>query len=276
VTGGPDIPQSAWPSVSANGRYVAFDSRASNVVADDTNNDIDVFVRDMQTGVTERVSVTGAGDQAGDAFDATISADGKIVAFTSAAWNLTPNGQRQVFVRDLAQHTTALVSVSSAGDVGNGGSYDPSLSADGRYVMFHSDASNLVGVDGDGNGQQDVFRRDLQTGVTIRVGSNSDDAELDGADDMISGTGRYVVFTSRDALVGDDTNNVTDVYVYDCDLGTTRRASVSTSGVQSNGGHTLSSSISSSGRFVAFVSDATNLAPGGNGNDAVFVRDLGT
>ena len=273
VTGGADIPQSAWPSVSADGRYVAFDSRADDVVAGDTNADIDVFVRDMRTGVTTRVSITNAGQQSAGAFDAAISADGRHVAFTSDAANLSPNGQRQAFVRDLVAGTTTMVSLSSSALVGDAGSYDPSLSADGRYVMFHSDATNLAA--GDTNGAQDVFRRDLQTGVTIRVGTVSDDGQLDGADRMISSSGRYVVFTSNAALVADDTNGVTDVYVYDCDLGVTTRVSISTAGAQSNGAHTLSSSISSSGRYVAFVASATNLVAGDtNGADDVFVRDL--
>jgi Tol biopolymer transport system component len=203
-----------------------------------------------------------------------VSADGRYVGFSSDAANLSHYVPRQVFVLDLVNATTTLLSESSAGTVGNGGSYDPSFSSDGRYVTFHSDASNLVS--GDVNGLQDVFRRDLATGTTIRVGTASDDGELDGADDMISADGRYVVFTSKSALVPDDTNGSTDAYVFDCDTGVVARVSVATDGTQSNGTYVAATSISSSGRYAVFVARASNLVAGDtNGADDVFVRDLG-
>ena len=150
------------PSVSADGRYVAFESAASNLVAGDTNGYIDVFVRDRKLHRTYLVSVSSAGVQGNDAsFDPSISADGRYVAFESDASNLVAgdtNGYPDVFVRDRKLHRTYLVSVDSAGVQGNNDSYDPVISADGRYVAFTSAASNLV--TGDSNGFEDVFVRD--------------------------------------------------------------------------------------------------------------------
>src|SRR5262249_35604831 len=144
---------------SADGRYVAFDCDATNLVSGDTNGEGDIFVRDRQTGVTERVSVSSTGEQQqGNHIYGTpsISSDGRYVAFVSSATNLVPgdtNGKSDVFVRDRQMGTTERVSVSSTGDQGNDDSsgaaasandFAPSISADGRYVAFVSLASNLV------------------------------------------------------------------------------------------------------------------------------------
>jgi Tol biopolymer transport system component len=149
-------------AISADGRYVAFSSEASNLVPGDTNGTSDVFVRDLGTGATSRVSVSGAGDEANnESFGAAISADGQHVAFLSEASNLVSgdtNAKFDVFVRDLGTGSTSRVSVSTAGEQANDHSYDLAISADGRYVAFSSEASNLV--PGDTNGTSDVFVRD--------------------------------------------------------------------------------------------------------------------
>ncbi|MDT7943806.1 MAG: hypothetical protein RQ985_04565, partial [Dehalococcoidia bacterium] len=148
-----------FPSISADGRYVAFESIASNLVPGDTNGVSDVFVHDRLTGQTTRVSVASDGTQGHSASDhPSISADGRYVAFESFASNLVPgdtNGKRDVFVHDRLTGQTARVSVASDGTQGNGDSIYPSISADGRYVAFVSGASNLV--PGDANGNIDVF-----------------------------------------------------------------------------------------------------------------------
>jgi len=136
------------PASSANGRFIAFDSLASNLVVGDTNAIDDVFVRDRQTGTTERVSVASDGTQ-GDAQSngPAISADGRFVAFTSIASNLVPgdtNGVADAFVRDRQTGTTERVSVDSAGAQANDASTDPAISGDGTLVAFFSAASNLV------------------------------------------------------------------------------------------------------------------------------------
>ena len=215
--------QSDGPSfksaVSADGRFVAFDSFATNLVPGDTNTWSDVFVRDRQAGTTERVSVRTSGKQAnGGSNRASISADGRFVAFTSFASNLVTtdtNGTWDVFVRDRQAGTTELVSVDSAGVQGDLQSIKPTISSDGRYVAFSSDATNLV--PGDVNGLQDVFVHDRLTGTTKRVSVDSSGGEANAACDkaMISGDGRFVALgTDADNLVANDTNGVSDVFVH--------------------------------------------------------------
>ena len=151
------------PAISADGRFVAFVSFATNLVPGDTNDATDVFVRDRQTGTTRRVSlgpggVQGNGGSAGPA----ISANGRFVAFFSAATNLVPgdtNGTADVFVRDRQTGTTRRVSLGPGGVQGDGDSVGAAISADGRFVAFESDATNLV--PGDTNGAPDVFVRSL-------------------------------------------------------------------------------------------------------------------
>jgi len=163
---------SIWSDVSGDGRFVAFSSDANNLVHGDTNGVTDVFVRDRQAGTTTRVSVGPGGAQGND--DSvnipSISRNGRYAAFTSLATNLVPgdaNGVHDVFVHDRQARTTRRVSVASGGVEGNDNSYDPSLSADGRFVVFYSAATNLV--PGDTNGELDVFLHELGTGRTERV-----------------------------------------------------------------------------------------------------------
>ncbi len=173
------------PSITADGRFVAFNSQAANLVAGDTNGFFDVFVRDRQTGITERVSVSTAGTQGdGDSsfgYTPSISADGRFVAFSSLATNLVANdtnGFADVFVRDRLSGTTERVSVATGGAAGNANSLTPSISADGRYVAFESFASNLVGSDS--NGTWDVFVRDRQAGTTERASVDSSGSQANG------------------------------------------------------------------------------------------------
>jgi Tol biopolymer transport system component len=152
---------SGSPAISAGGRFVAFDSHATNLVPGDTNDFGDIFVRDRQTGTTQRVSVGRNGAQGNDhSLVSVISADGRFVFFTSDASNLVPgdtNGTSDVFVRDRRTRTTERVSVGPGGAQGNGDSALPALSADGRFVAFGSSATNLV--PGDTNRTTDVFVR---------------------------------------------------------------------------------------------------------------------
>src|SRR5213076_3051692 len=158
-------------ALSADGRFVAFVSAATDLVAADTNGASDVFVRDRLTGTTERVSVASGGTQSNAAsLGSALSADGRLVAFQSDATNLVvgdTNGATDVFVRDRQTGMTARVSVASDGTQANNVSSYPALSADGRFVAFQSDATNLVV--GDTNGKTDVFVHDRQTGTTERV-----------------------------------------------------------------------------------------------------------
>src|SRR5439155_1739277 len=153
-------------------RFVAFASAATNLVAGDTNVVEDIFVRDRTAGTTERVSVDSAGAQTnGVSGGAAISAAGRCVASVSFAANLVPgdsNGHLDIFVRDRVTATTERVNLdSAAAQATGGGSYNPVISADGRYVAFESGASNLVS--GDTNNQFDIFVRDRVSGTTERI-----------------------------------------------------------------------------------------------------------
>jgi hypothetical protein len=265
-------------AVSADGRFVAFMSAATNLVPLDTNGHFDVFVRDMETGAIERVSVASNGTQAnGDSDIPSISADGRYVAYESFATNLVPgytNTFVNVYVRDRQMGTTEIVSVDPMGNQANSSSGSPSISSDGRFVAFWSNASNLVAVDT--NGQRDVFVHDRQTGVTEMVSVATGGAQANDNSDYpsISGDGRYVSFeTAATNLVAGDVNGFKDVFVRDRVLATTEIASIATGGTQGDnwsGG----SSISADGRYVAFFSYATTLVVGDtNGVGDVFVRD---
>jgi Tol biopolymer transport system component len=269
------------PSISTDGRFVAFHSGATSLVPGDTNAAVDSFVRDRQTGTTERVSVDSSGMQANsDSYYGSVSADGRFVAFYSFATNLVvgdTNGVHDVFVRDRQTGTTERASVTSGGVQGNSDSILPAISADGRYVVFYSAAGNLVV--GDSNGVYDVFLRDRQTGTTERVSVATGGAQGNGAsvNPVVSSDGRYVAFSSSATnLVAGDTNGVDDIFVRDRQTGTTERVSVATGGAQGTGGCDQPS-ISADGRFVAFWSAAPNLVAGDtNGIRDIFVRDRQT
>src|SRR5205823_5466864 len=203
----------------------------------------------------------------GTSFAPAISADGRFVAFPSEATNLVPgdtNGVTDVFVRDRRTGTTERVSVSSAGAEANGTSFTPAISADGRFVAFSSDATNLVGRDT--NGAVDVFVNDRMTGMTERVSVDSTGAQANAASieqfcPALSGDGRFVAFESDATnLVPGDTNGVADVFVHDRLTATTERVSVDSAGAQANDKSDFPA-ISADGSVVAFVSTASNLVP---------------
>jgi Tol biopolymer transport system component len=272
---------SGFSSISADGRYVAFESQATNLVSNDTNGFWDVFVHDTQTGQTIRVSVASDGTEGnGNSVFPSISADGRYVAFTSRATNLVEgdtNGFADIFVHDTQTGQTIRVSVASDGTEGNSFSLVPSISADGRYVAFESHATNLVA--GDTNDLQDIFVHDTQTGQTIRVSVASDGTESDnrsfGA--STSADGRYVAFYSEATnLVSNDTNGFWDVFVHDTQTGQTIRVSVASDGTEGNN-DSFTAAISADGRYVAFWSYATNLVSDDtNGFADIFVHDTQT
>ncbi len=268
--------ESGSPSVNTDGSKVAFQSAAANLVAGDTNNAVDVFVRSDATSTTIRVSVGAGGAQAdGASTRPAISADGRFVAFVSEATNLVAgdtNGAPDVFVRDTQAGTTTRVSVGAGGVQADGASSRPAISADGRFVAFVSEATNLVA--GDTNGKADAFVRDTQAGTTVRVSVGAGGVQADGETrdgPAISADGRFVAFVSQATnLVAADTNGAADAFVRDTQAGTTVRVSVASSaeqgGAEAQGETYPGVAISADGRFVAFVSDATNLvspAPAG-------------
>jgi len=251
------------PSISADGTYVAFLSDATNLVAGDTNYS-DIFVKNTQTGAIIRASVSVNETQANNhSWNPAISADGRFVAFISDATNLVVgdiNNKRDIFVRDLQINTTTRVSVASDGTEANDHSYDaisypPSISENGRYVAFASNASNLV--PNDTNGVRDIFVHDTLNQRTKRISIASDGTEANSVSSypFISANGRYVGFSSgATTLTNGDTNGYGDVFIHDLLTGITELVSVSSDETQGVSGNSHNPTISKDGRYIAFVS----------------------
>jgi Tol biopolymer transport system component len=252
-------------ALSANGRFVVFSSEASNLVAGDTNGVSDVFVRELSSGTTRRISVSSAERQAdGESLGGVaITPTGRFVAFTSNASNLVghdTNGNADVFVRDLVHGTTRRVSLTDTDRQGGLGGGTPAISADGRYVAFLSYSGNLVRRDT--NGHPDVFVRDRSRGTTRRVSVTSAEKQvyLGGTAPAISAGGRYVAFVSDSrSLVTGDTNKVRDVFLRDRSRGTTRRVSLTSAESQLSAYSYGPPSLSAGGRYVAFLNGGSVL-----------------
>jgi len=187
-------------ALSADGRFVAFESDAATMVPGDTRTNTDIFVRDRRAGTVARASVSSTGAEAkGDSFAPSISANGRVVAFESAAWNLVEgdhNDSADVFVHDRLTNATKRVSVNPGGGDANGTSFAPEVSADGRFVAFASVATNLVA--GDDNGVMDVFVADLATGQVSRVSESLEGGEPHrGAGDPATRRSRRTAASSR-------------------------------------------------------------------------------
>lgn len=272
--------KSTRPAISADGRFLAFGSGASTLVEGDTNGLFDIFVRDLQTGVVERVSVGPQGRQADRAsFSPSLSADGRFVAYSSYATNLVDgdrNGQSDVFVHDRDTGTTVRATVSSTGAETDKYSSQASLSADGRYVAYSSHATTLV--PNDRNSQPDTFVHDTLTGTTVRVSVSSAGREGrgDSHSPWISADGRVVTFYSlAPNLVDGDTNGVSDVFVHDLGTATTRRVSVSSTGAQS-AGPSFGPTLSGDGKLVAFSSKGRLATTDSRTNDDIYLHDRTT
>jgi Tol biopolymer transport system component len=283
-SGGIANDESRFPSIDDVGRCVVFTSRATNLVPGDTNATYDAFVRDTHAGTTERVSIATDGTQANAIIDGVgISGDGRYVMFSTVASSLVPgdtNGESDVFVHDRALHTTERVSVASDGSQANAASIaafqlERVMSADGRYVVFASLASNLAA--NDGNGKPDDFLRDRLLGTTelVDLAMNGNSPVNGGGASTISRDGTRLAFTSiSDDIVPGDTNGFGDAFVRDRVAGTVVLASVDSSGAQSNAG-CGNARLSRDGNVVVFDSFATNLAPGDtNSKSDVFVHEI--
>jgi Ca2+-binding RTX toxin-like protein len=261
--------------VTGNGAFIGFQSTANNLVGGDSNGFSDAFVKNLSSGVVTRISVADDESQAnGNSLVARLSDDGNRASFVSSASNLvatdTNGAVTDVFVRDIAGGTTTLVSVSTGGTSGNGGSFGASISGNGRYVVFESNATDLVA--GDTNGATDIFVRDLQTNTTTRVSAAGDGSQGDAlsSQSSISADGRYVVFFSLSSnLVQGDTNGLRDIFLKDMVTGTVTRLSVAADGTELND---LSNTpqISADGHYVTFQSQATDTGVGAEGNGTGF------
>ncbi|MBL8057256.1 MAG: PD40 domain-containing protein [Anaerolineales bacterium] len=284
------------PALSADGRYVAFVSAASTLVASDTNNVADVFVRDRQAGTTGRVSVSTAGVQQNDGgFNVALAGSGRYVVFDSFADNLLGTGGdgnsgSDIFLRDrdtdndgimdeAGAVSTTRVSLRDGGTLedngASGGSFFPAVSADGRYVAFKSYSTDLVS--NDFNGVADIFLRDRQANRTWRVSVNAIGQEVNTFSfdsPGLSADGRFVAFQeSTNAVIAGDSNSAPDIVVYDRDTGAVRLASANSAGVIGNNG-SAGPALSADGRFVAFSSYADNLVAGDTANPDIYVRLL--
>jgi len=253
------------PSISESGRYVAFSSGSSNLLSGDNSGGVSgVFVYDRETDSTELLTAGGNGNS----FSPSISANGRIVAFASSANNLaagdTNGNMFDTYVHDRDTNTTELLTAGA-----NGNSFDVTISADGRFVGYTSDADNLVSADN--NDIRDVFIYDRNDGTTQRLtnGGNGESRAV-----SISGDGHFVTYSSQSSnlVIGDtDTNGTSDIFVYDRATNETQRLTL--------GGNSssFSPSISDDGRFVTYQSFANNLVAGDfNGRSDVFLHDRET
>lgn len=267
---------SGAPDISADGRYVLFQSLASNLVPGDTNAAPDIFRHDRLTGTTIRVSVGDAGQQAVWATNGSISGDGRYVAFQSPD-NALVTGDADpsddIFLRDCASNTTVLVS-HGTGSVAT--RQNPRISSDGNFVVFDTPAYDLV--PGDINAHGDVFVWSRTTGAITLVSQSTTGAAGNGdsSNAVLSADGRYVAFMSyaTNFFVGDTL--AADIFVHDRVLGTTTCVSTGLAGQLANNGSSAAS-ISGDGRFVTFRSLASNLVSSDTNNQFdIFVRDLAT
>ena len=273
---------SSQPSISADGRFVAFTSSATNLVAGDTNGFADVFVRDLVAGTTVRASLVDGGPTqvtGGISSAPSISNDGNLVAFESTAPNLVPfeiNGKPDVFVRNISANDTEVMSVTGVGGPLNAGGTSPMMTDDGNIVTFDS-TTNQVGLDT--NGSTDVFLRDRTADTIERVSISNTEMQGDGSSQFadVSDSGRYIAFQSTASnLTIAAENGETDVFVRDRVAGTTQIVSRTTGGFAGNAGSS-GPSISADGQKIGFASSASDLVPGDtNGYADGFVRNLGT
>jgi len=250
-------------SISDDGRYVAFYSRANNLVTGVQDFFPHIYVHDRVNGTTERVSIATDGSLANSSsYDPVVSADGRYVVFSSFANNLVvgdTNGAQDIFVHDRLNGITKRLSVASDGSQANNRSAGPSISADGQYVAFLSNASNLV--EADTNGVMDIFVHNQLTGLTERVSVSSNGTEGNGSSGgpEISDNGLVITFSSTASnLVSGDTNAYYDVFIHDRVSRITERVSVESDGSQLHD-DSFSGSISADGRYTTFISYANSL-----------------
>ncbi|MBA3530533.1 MAG: PD40 domain-containing protein [Ardenticatenales bacterium] len=269
------------PAISADGRFIAFESLASNLVSGDTNQMRDIFVYDRETGQSSRVSVGAAGVQANQHSEsADLSGDGRYIVFKSFARNLVSedtNIQGDIFLHDRQSSTTTRVSVASNGAQSNGLSSSPVISRDGTTVAFESNASNLTPTNT--NILTKIFIRDLTANqtrdVTLSMG-NAQSSNGPAFHPSISADGRFIAFDSAASnIVPNDMNESYDIFVHDQGTRVTLLVSLTQDGAQTNSASS-NPVISDDGQHVAFVSLASNLVTGdSNGKTDIFLQELG-
>ncbi len=265
------------PHLSDNGRWLVFQSGATNLLAETGDSSTDIYRVDLKSGAIEQVSRTkDGGDPTMSCLEAALSASGRYVVYRSSDPQIVEGGTTtvDVYLYDTKTGVTEWISVNDAGQGGSMSSTTPSVSSNGRWVVFASLAGNLV--PGDSNGDRDVFLRDRKLGTTTRLSLTSTGAPTDGEsnDPVITPNGRYVVFSCWDDLVPEDTNGTRDVYLRDLKKGTLTLVSV---GDQEQNGDADSGAffdVSANGRYVSFASAAQNLVGQEVAFSNVFRRDV--
>ncbi|MEA2011543.1 MAG: hypothetical protein U9O87_00435 [Verrucomicrobiota bacterium] len=268
------------PSISDDGRFIVFSSKDANLVENDNNDAKDVFLYDSETAGLRLISKSESGTPGNaDSANPTISADGNFIVFNSSASNLVANDTNDywdTFLVDRVNGIVTLVSKNASGTQGDQGfiqgvlgpikntddvqRYAPSISQNGKYVVFTSDATNLV--ENDTNKKYDIFLADMQTGNIERISVSTDETQANNSsyNAKISGNGRYVVFNSAASnLVENDTNNIWDTFLRDRELGTTVRINLADNEDEANGVSISVPDISHDGQYAVFTSKATNL-----------------
>lgn len=268
------------PVINSDGRYIAFSSSASNLIDSDTNGAKDVFLVDNDTGLVQRISVSADGAEAdADSESPAISAGGRYIVYVSAANNLVANGLdsgvKQIYWRDRLSGATRLVSFGVGGAAGNADSLHPSISDDGQVVVFESAASNLVANDSNGHSDIFLYRIAEDSIVRVNLSNHGEQANEISVTPEVSGNGLFVVFASNATnLVDNDSNGFRDVFVVDVAENRIERINVNNNGEQANGSVFTSPGLSGDGRFVVYYGSATNLVE--NDNNAawdVFLYD---
>lgn len=253
---------SIQPVIAANGRFIAFSSKATNFVAGETNTAADIFIYDMQT---QQIRGINPLDSNGDSLNPSISADGRWVVFESTASNLVvndTNNAADIFLFDTQANQITRISVDAGGAQGNGTSIHPMIAANGSVVVFESEASNLVS--GDTNNSSDIFLYDITTRNVQRISQATHQADKGSYYPAVTAEGKIVVFESEATnLVANDTNGFAEIFIKDLTTGQIQRITAP-NGEPANS-HEYYPSISANGRFIAFTTAATNLV-GGNPN----------
>jgi len=266
------------PSISDDGRFVAFESRANNLISGDSNGSSDIYLHDTSNDETTRVSVSSGDSQGNNAsYSPSLSGDGRFIVFQSYASNLVAgdsNARADIFVHDTLNDETTRVSVATGGLQSNGDSHAPFISSDGRFIAYESDATNLVA--NDTNGKRDVFLYDISSRETTRVSIATGEAEGDGRSFSanLSSDGKLVAYRSEATnLVTGDTNGARDIFIHNTETGETTRLSQTETGGETNA-DAEPATLSADGRYLAYTSFATNIVSGDtNGRRDVFVHD---
>lgn len=285
ITGGGQASggDSVTPSVSNNADRIVYASSATNLISSDGNPYQDIFLYVRATNTTTRISVPTTPPTAipnGRSLDPYITSNGNYVAFASVANNLVSGDVNDfcgvfscadIFIRDLTNNTTTLVSRNNAGDLGNRASNAPAVSNDGRFVVFESEADNLDAQLPDGNFVADVFMRDRQSATTIRVskGQGGEEGTFSSTEANISSDSNWLFFTTGSEFVPSDTNFTPDIYRYQRSNGQLNVMSLPEGGGESDGA-SREAAPSSDGQRVAFWSEASNLIP----EDTNSLRDV--